>query len=82
MWPMETETLISMSAASKLYNVSRKTIERLIKRGEVPYHRIGRQIRISPNDLLRATGKGAEPRQPVKSEKPSVRGRSNLRAGA
>ena len=56
---METETLISMGAASKLYGVSRRTIERLIKSGDLPYHRIGRQIRLSPADLHKATGRNA-----------------------
>jgi putative molybdopterin biosynthesis protein len=52
---METESLISLAEASKLYKVSKRTIERLIRRGDLPYHRIGRQIRLSPSDLRRAT---------------------------
>jgi len=48
---METESFISLVEASRLYKVSRRTIERLIKRGGLPYHRIGRQIRLSPSDL-------------------------------
>lgn len=54
---METENLISMSAASKLYGVSRKTIARLIRKGNLPYHRIGRQIRLSPVDLRNSTSR-------------------------
>jgi len=54
---METEAFISLAAASRLYNVSRRTIERLIKTGDLPYHRIGRQIRLSPSDLRHATGR-------------------------
>jgi excisionase family DNA binding protein len=38
-----------------MYKVSRRTIERLIKRGTLPYHRIGRQIRLLPGDLWRVT---------------------------
>lgn len=55
MWLMETVSLISLAEASKLYKVSRRTIDRLIKRGGLPYHRIGRQIRVSPSDLHEAT---------------------------
>lgn len=54
---MATENFISIGAASKLYNVSKRTIERLIKNGDLPYHRIGKQIRLSPYDLRRATGR-------------------------
>jgi excisionase family DNA binding protein len=57
---METETFISMSAASTLYGVSRKTIARLIKKGDLPYHRIGRQIRLSLVDLHNFTGRYLE----------------------
>jgi excisionase family DNA binding protein len=52
---MQTESFISLQEASKLYKVSRRTVERLIKHGDLPYHRIGRQIRLVPADLDRAT---------------------------
>ena len=54
---MTAENLISMGDASELYNVSRRTIQRLVKRGDLPYHRIGKQIRLSLSDLRRATGR-------------------------
>lgn len=56
LWRMLTESFVSLTEACKLYRVSRRTMERLIKRGEVPYHRIGRQIRLLPSDLIRVTG--------------------------
>ena len=57
---METENFISVSAASKLYGVSRKTIARLIKKGNLPYHRIGRQIRLLPVELHNSTSRDLE----------------------
>ena len=57
MWPSMTETFISLRQASKLYGVSRRTIERLIKRGDLPYHRVGKQIRLLPSDLQSATSR-------------------------
>ena len=44
-----------MSEASRLYKVSRRTIERLVKQGALPYHRIGRQIRLLPAGLREVT---------------------------
>jgi excisionase family DNA binding protein len=55
MWPSMTENFISLGEASKLYKVSRRTIERLLKRGDLPYHRVGKQIRLLPSDLQSAT---------------------------
>jgi excisionase family DNA binding protein len=52
-----TENFISLGQASKLYGVSRRTIERLIKRGDLPYHRVGKQIRLLPSDLQSATSR-------------------------
>ncbi len=52
---MVTQDFISISTASKNYNVSRRTIARLIKRGELPCHRIGRQIRLLTSDLFEFT---------------------------
>ena len=52
---MATEKLISLADASRLYKVSRRTIERLVKRGDLPYHRVGKQIRLLPSDIKSAT---------------------------
>jgi len=43
--------LLSIATVALLLDVSEKTVRRLISAGELPIHRIGRQIRISESDL-------------------------------
>jgi excisionase family DNA binding protein len=43
--------LMSVAAVALQLDVSQKTVRRLIEDGELPIHRIGRQIRISEPDL-------------------------------
>jgi len=43
--------LFSISKVAIQLDVSEKTVRREIKRGELPLHRIGRQVRISEWDL-------------------------------
>ena len=43
--------LLSIGDVADILQVSDKTIRRWIERGELPIHRLGRQIRISADDL-------------------------------
>jgi excisionase family DNA binding protein len=44
--------LYSVADAARLLGCSEKSIRRIIKRGDIPIHRIGRQIKIAEPDLL------------------------------
>lgn len=43
--------LLDVLAVARRLDVSPKTVRRMITRGELPVHRLGRLIRISPQDL-------------------------------
>ena len=43
--------LLTINEAARRQNVFPRTVRRQIERGELPYYRIGRAIRISPEDL-------------------------------
>jgi len=43
--------VLSIPVVAKQLDISTKTVRRLIASGELPHHRIGRQIRISEQDL-------------------------------
>jgi excisionase family DNA binding protein len=43
--------LLSIATVALQLDVSQKTVRRLIEDGELPIHRIGRQVRISESDL-------------------------------
>ena len=43
--------LLTVDGVAKRLAVSIKTTRRLIDRGDLPIHRIGRQIRVSESDL-------------------------------
>jgi excisionase family DNA binding protein len=50
--------MLTVADAAALLRVSGKTVRRLIERGALPVHRVGRGLRISEADLreyLRAT---------------------------
>lgn len=49
---MESSSPLTVEEAAQLLKVSKYTIYELIKRGEIPAQRIGRQIRIDPDTLL------------------------------
>lgn len=44
--------LLSIPEVADCLKVSEKTVRRWIESGELPYHRLGRQIRISETDLV------------------------------
>jgi len=46
------QRLFSIKGIGPLVGVSSKTIRRWIERGELHFHRLGRQLRISEEDLL------------------------------
>ena len=50
--PFRLPHLLTVDAVAKRLAVSVKTTRRLIDRGELPIHRIGRQIRVSESDLF------------------------------
>jgi excisionase family DNA binding protein len=41
-----------VDAVARRLNVSPKTVRRMINRGELPVHRIGKLVRISDDDLV------------------------------
>ena len=43
--------LLSIETVAETLNVSTKTVRRWISQGELPVHRLGRQLRISEADL-------------------------------
>ncbi|MBR0662236.1 helix-turn-helix domain-containing protein [Neoroseomonas oryzicola] len=43
--------LLSIGKVAELLDLSIKTVRRMIKRGELRVHRIGRQIRIAEDDF-------------------------------
>ena len=51
--PDVPQSLLRTTEAAQILKISRRTLQRLIKRGELPVIRIGGQIRIDPADLDR-----------------------------
>jgi excisionase family DNA binding protein len=50
--PFRLPHLLSVDGVAKRLAVSIKTTRRLIERGDLPIHRVGRQIRFSESDLF------------------------------
>ena len=50
--PSRLPPLLSVEAAADHLDVCSKTVRRLIEKGELHAHRIGRQLRISQDDLF------------------------------
>ena len=46
-----TRPLLTVSEVAEVCRVSDRTVRRWIERGELPAHRLGRQLRISEKDL-------------------------------
>lgn len=44
--------VLSIAATAQHLGVSSKTVRRWIEQGELPHHRLGRQIRIAESDLI------------------------------
>ena len=42
---------LSVQDIAARFQVSTKTVRRLLNRGDIPVQRVGRQIRVSPDDL-------------------------------
>ena len=51
--PAATRPLLSPREVAELAGVSRKTIDREVRRGALPAKHIGRQLRIEPADFAR-----------------------------
>jgi excisionase family DNA binding protein len=45
-------SLVSIRDAAEYYRVSQQTVRRMIKAGKIKVYRVGRQIRIDPDDLV------------------------------
>jgi excisionase family DNA binding protein len=50
--PSRLPHLLTVDSVAKRLDVSVKTTRRLIDRGDLPVHRIGRLIRVSESDLF------------------------------
>ena len=46
-----TKPLLTISEVAEVCRLSTRTVRRWIERGELPAHRLGRQLRISEKDL-------------------------------
>ena len=46
-----TKPLLTVSEVAEICRVADRTVRRWIERGELPAHRLGRQLRISEKDL-------------------------------
>ena len=46
-----TKPLLTVSEVAEVCRISTRTVRRWIERGELPAHRLGRQLRISEKDL-------------------------------
>ena len=46
-----TDPLHTVEETAKILKLCTKSVRRMIERGELPAHRIGRRIRIAPADL-------------------------------
>ena len=49
--PARTPVLLTVADVAEQLQFSTRTIRRMIDRGEIPFIRIGRQMRVAPNDL-------------------------------
>jgi excisionase family DNA binding protein len=47
--------LLDLKQAAALLKVSERGLRRLAQSGELPFHRVGRQLRFDPDELLDAT---------------------------
>ncbi|AHF05848.1 substrate-binding domain-containing protein [Desulfitobacterium metallireducens] len=84
---MESSSPLTVEEAAQLLKVSKYTIYELIKRGEIPAQRIGRQIRIDPDTLFNSlhrsdqnnnpTTKTFEPENPDLNQVPPTDQNSN-----
>lgn len=48
---MTREALLTIDEVAERCRVSSRTVRRWIGAGDLPAHRLGRQLRIAPNDL-------------------------------
>lgn len=51
----ERKALIDPEAVAQLLGISVRGVYRLASAGELPFHRVGRQMRFNPDELLAAT---------------------------
>jgi excisionase family DNA binding protein len=58
--PPSADPLLDVSAVARRLGVSTKTVRRLIERGALPVHRIGRLLRVSEVDLQSYIGEKRE----------------------
>lgn len=47
--------LLDLEEAARMLNISSRGLRHLAATGSVPYHRVGRQLRFDPDELLEAT---------------------------
>ena len=49
----EPARLLDLTRTAEILGISVRTLRRVIDRGELPVYRIGRAVRIHPDDLVR-----------------------------
>jgi excisionase family DNA binding protein len=47
--------LLDLEEAARMLKVSARGLRRLVSGGELPFHRVGSQLRFDPDELLDAT---------------------------
>ncbi len=45
------ERLYSLNRVEEVFDVNVRTVRRWVKAGELPFYRLGRQLRVTPQDL-------------------------------
>ncbi len=66
------ETLLRFEDVERMLGISRETIYRMIKRGEIPTVRIGmRNVRFSPSDIDRLVQKSTQAVASVQPQEPA-----------
>ena len=49
--PLPDESLLTVKETAKILKLCTKSVRRMIERGDIPAHRLGRLVRIAPADL-------------------------------
>lgn len=55
--PMDTKDkrLLDVEDQARMLNISERGLYRLARSGEIPFHRVGGQLRFDPDEVLEAT---------------------------
>lgn len=66
---MEGEILLDTETAANLFSVHPRTLRRLVERGQIPVHRLGREYRFHVAEILEHT---RQPHARVEAPRPAA----------